>query len=120
MNKLLTILFAASIFSSCCYNKAKFEITNCSNYKIDSLFISSKQFTAANENPIYKLNKKETKNICIDMPDTYIDGCYSIGYKINGVWCYENYGYYTNGSQIEKLIKIQIFDTDSLFIDYEL
>ena len=124
MNKL-SILAILILLQSCDlggdnYDKAKFQISNKSDSHIDSLIITNHQKDKINTKVVYDLDVHETKKINIDMTDVGGDGNYNIKYKINSKWYGKSFGYFTNGSQTEELISIQIIDTDSIIIDNKL
>ncbi len=50
------------------------------------------------------------------MDEVSNDGLYGIAYKIGHIWKSRTIGYYSNGSSIEKLIKIY-FQADTLKIE---
>jgi len=109
----LIILLLAS-----CSGNAKFEITNNSDFTIDSLCIKP---SADSKQEIISIKKGETKKYTTDMskiPSS--DGHYTISYIFteNNQSKIDSFGYYTSGRSMEKLTKIEI-DNDSLYLDFE-
>ena len=101
---ILTILIGLCLISC---NKAKFQITNNLDNKIDSLYVDI-EINLKFDNYI-KLNVSETKSLQIDMDSDYGDGEYYLRYVTeNGEYNFKEFGYFTNGSQFEHLIKVDI------------
>ncbi|WP_321516158.1 hypothetical protein [Marinifilum fragile] len=102
-----------------CENKtiAKFEITNRTNDRIDSLRIVPNGYECKH---YISLLPRETKKYDCDMTNiAKVDGDYQIDYKFESSdFISETFGYYTNGYPIEKLNKIEI-KTNTLLFDAE-
>ena len=116
MNRYLICLLVLLVTACSDYNNAKFSIENKSTGKIDSLQLSNTRFNNSNEKNVISINKNETKEVELNMENVQGDGNYTIRYKQEGAWSQKHFGYFTNGSQQEKVINIQIFDADSLII----
>jgi hypothetical protein len=122
INKLIVFITFAATHQSCGffngdYHNARFEITNNSSEKIDSLFITNSHNDSVNLNHLYYLNPKQITKITIDMTNAEGDGDYNLHFKSNHNWHIKRLGYFTNGSQTEKLITIQINKNDSITIN---
>jgi len=115
--KLIFVGLIILLLASCSGN-AKFEITNNSEFTIDSLCIKP---AADSEQEYISLKKGETKKYTTNMskiPSS--DGHYTISYvfiEINENKI-DSFGYFTSGRSIEKLTKIEI-DNDSLYFEFE-
>jgi hypothetical protein len=115
MKKLINLLFCSIciISISCSPNKGKFKITNESDFKIDSLCIlpdSKKKLIA--------LKKGEHMNYEILMNKVKSDGSYIIAFKNSETneTVSQEFGYYTNGYQIEDVINIRVLN-DTILIN---
>jgi hypothetical protein len=122
LNKLIVFITLATTLQSCGffngdYDNAIFEITNNTSEKIDSLFITNSHNDSVNLSHLYYLKPKETTKITIDMTNAEGDGDYNLHFKSNHNWHIKRFGYFTNGSQTEKLITIQINENDSITIN---
>lgn len=101
----LAYFFIIAVLFSCNYNEAKFNITNNSGFEIDSLSI-----TPDSKKEFISLNKGEQTVHYIEMDDLNSDGSYFISFRNleTKATIKQRFGYYTNGSQIEKEIMITI------------
>ncbi|TGV02577.1 hypothetical protein [Flavivirga rizhaonensis] len=106
---------------SCCTDNGKFLIKNNSDFDIESLSIIPDSKTQ-----YFKIKKGDHIYINTCMNEVKSDGGYSITYKniSSGKTISNSFGYYTNGSQIEKRILILISNDgisyDSKFyLDYK-
>ena len=116
--KIFLIIVATMLFISCDSDiRAKFEITNNSEFTIDSLNIKSFDHEQTSENISIKPN--ERKIYFMDMTNLpKVDGDYLLSFKRgkNGIKEVKRFGYFTNGYQIEKLTKIKI-ESDTVIFD---
>jgi hypothetical protein len=113
------IIMLMILYSCGLNNRAKFEITNNSDYTIDSLTIRP---DINSDQEFIKIEKGQTKIYWTDMNNIpQIDGDYLISYKFqeNEIINKKRFGYYTNGYPIESVTKIKIMN-DSLYFDFEL
>jgi hypothetical protein len=100
---ILSLTVSVLIFS--CQNQAKFEITNQTSVVIDSISIfPDKSF----KEHYISLMPGETKRYTTDMSETHTDGVFAISYKFQAQTMSHYLGYYSNGNQLEKLIKIAL------------
>ena len=111
----LILLTISLMLSSCSEYTAKFEVNNKSEFEIDSIIILNHELDSKNTS-YYSLDMNEKKKIEVDMTNVSGDGNYQIRYKLDGQWYAQRFGYYTNGSQMETLITIDIVEEDSLKI----
>ncbi|GAB7089701.1 hypothetical protein [Marinifilum fragile] len=118
IHRILAIGFIIALTCSCeNKNIAKFEITNRTNDRIDSLRIVPNGYESKH---YISLLPGETKKYDCDMTNiAKVDGDYQIDYKFESSdFISETFGYYTNGYPIEKLNKIEI-KTNTLLFDAE-
>lgn len=96
--------------------KAKFEITNQTKYRIDSIIIKS--FDHSETKNYLTLEPGETKIYLLDMTNiSKVDGDYLLKYKNEKTGVYrERFGYFTNGYPLEDVTIIKI-KKDSVIID---
>ena len=102
--------------SSCDHRiKAKFEITNNSFQRIDSLVIEPNTDKA---NKYISIDPSITIKYITDMTDIVkSDGTYSLTYKMNNKIRNKIFGYYSNGNPLESLTTINI-KTDTVEFDF--
>ena len=96
-----------AILTSCTSrNEISFVIENTTKFQIDSLKIEAND----NKNAEFiSLNSMQSKKYTLDMTKIIkVDGSYNLSYKINGDQRFHNFGYYTNGSPLEKFIELKI------------
>ena len=93
------------VMTSCCTNSAKFEITNNSNSSLDSISINPDSDTQ-----FFKLEKEEIIIIKTCLSEVKVDGSYDLRYreKSTNKFYAKNFGYFSNGSQLEKKVLITI------------
>ena len=111
MRYIFLIFFITLILSitSCNdWSKGKFRLTNNTPFLIDSI-----RLMPDNQINYFSLNPNETKSYNTDMSGPGTDGLYQVGYRINQVRKSKDLGYYTNGSSVEKIIKIY-FEADTV------
>jgi len=104
--RLIPVLFVFSLlFFSCHHDEGDFVIINASDFDIDSLSI-----VPDFKNQQLSLNKNQQKKLTTNMNRVSSDGSYRIIYKNKKNDNFEDisFGYYTNGSQIEKRILVTI------------
>jgi hypothetical protein len=99
---IIVLLF---LFTSCHYNEAKFIITNNSGYTIDSLNIYPDS-----KNQYLLLNKNEKKVLYTGMDEMSTDGAFKIKFIKNNELIESGLSYFSNGSQLEKSIEINILN----------
>ena len=98
-----------------CNNKviANFEITNETDFSIDSLKIEPMVIT---DGKYISLNNNETIAYEVDMTGIVkTDGSYKLSYYLNGKTIIKDFGYYTNGYPIENLIEVTVLNDTILF-----
>ncbi len=122
MKRIRILIFLISIFfaATSCSDKieAKFEISNNSNEKLDSVNIKS--FDNSLSDKYIKIGVGETKTYFFDMSDLpKTDGSYLLSFKRGESENVESerFGYYTNGYPTEKLTKIQI-EKDTVIFEF--
>jgi len=111
---ILTLVF----FFTSCSNKvvADFEITNNTDFVIDSLKIEPMVIT---DGKYISLKPNEKTEYRADMTGiAKIDGSYRITFKQNGKLNVKDFGYYTNGYPTEKLTRIEI-ENDTINFEME-
>jgi len=93
------------LFSSCIADIGSFEIVNNSSVDLDSVSIQPDS-----KEQVVKIPKGTKLNFTINMDKVKSDGSYLLTYKNSKTTALIQYefGYYTNGSQIEKNIVITI------------
>jgi len=117
MKRNIFIFLLVLLLISCQFdNTAKFEITNLTEFKVDSINIKS-----SDQEPTefyLRLMPGEKAMYNLDMSDLpKVDGEYLLSYKIdNGIVEYERFGYFTNGYPLEEITNIFI-DIDTVIID---
>lgn len=106
--RFLILVFSLLMLISCQNeNKAKFEISNNSGNTIDS--ISIKSFDHNLNTHYLKLKHGESQTYFLDMKDIpQVDGDYLLSFRINNKVQKRRFGYFTNGSPLEQLTKIEI------------
>lgn len=117
--KLLGFAVLILLLSSCdSKTTLKFEISNDSNTRIDSLRIIPSGYES--DYFISIASNKATEYI-MDMTDIVkVDGDYQIDFiKDSNIRISKTFGYYTNGYPIEKLIQVKI-NNDTIIFDSEL
>lgn len=99
--------------------EAKFDITNESEFVIDSLNIKSSDHHQSAE--YLQLKPGESKKYYMDMTDLpKTDGDYLLSYRLMGRKVQQkSFGYYTNGYPLEEVTKINI-KSDTVIIDQVL
>ena len=115
------LIFSLLLFSSCCFDNGNFEIINKSDFDIEALSIQPDS-----KNHVIKLLKNEKTNLKTCMNQTKTDGSYTISFKnsnTNKTVSY-NFGYYSNGSQLEKKIVLvikndTILSENDIYLDYK-
>ena len=94
---------------------AKFEITNSTNLRIDSLYIRPDNF----KNHFLQIEANSKSIYYTDMTDLpKVDGAHLLSYQLNGATSKKSFGYYTNGYPSESLTRISIF-LDTVLIKQE-
>ncbi len=92
--------------------EAHFEITNSTNFLIDSLKIDPND----NRNSYIQLKPYSTVIYKVDMTNTpKTDGCYFLTFKHNKIYRDSMFGYFSNGIPMGNLTRINIL-TDSIII----
>ena len=108
------IILLATLSACTQKNEITIDIKNSTEVRIDSLQIQ------ANENrndQFISLEANERKKYILDMTNIIkVDGSYNMTYLINGIRKYHNFGYYTNGSPLERLVEIKFF-SDTIRIE---
>lgn len=99
---ILVLLFA---ITSCHYNQAKFIITNNSDFKIDSLNI----YPDSKNQHIF-LNQGEKVVLYTGMDKISTDGVFIMKFRNNNKFFESGLSYFSNGSQLEKNIEINILN----------
>lgn len=101
------------LFASCSANEGRFNISNESSFNIDSLTI-----IPDSKNKFVSLKKGEKIEYITQMNAAKSDGSYWIYFKKPNAYesIFQNFGYYTNGSQIEDVINIRILN-DTILIE---
>ena len=111
-----TIIVASMAFLISCQRevKAKFEITNNTDNVIDSINIRSFDNES---NPNYlRLTSGQCQTYWLDMTNLpKVDGDYLLTYK-GYMYKTIRFGYFSNGSPMEKVIKIKI-ENDTVIIE---
>jgi hypothetical protein len=103
--KVSVIALCISFMSCEDWSHGKFEITNSTSSVIESISIQPDRKSAR----FISLKPNETKQYVTDMSGPAgVDGAYSICYKLNATSHIKQFGYYSNGASLEKLIKITI------------
>ena len=117
--KLLGLAVLILLLASCdSKTTLRFEISNDSNTRIDSLRLIPSGY----ESDYYiSIAPNMTKEYIMDMTDiAKVDGDYQIDYIKNlNMRISKTFGYYTNGYPIESLIKVSI-KPDTILFDSEL
>lgn len=115
MKSKTIILLGISCMLSCSSNEGKFQITNESDFDLDSLSIlpDSNKLTI-------KIEKGESLKHRINMNEAKTDGSYFISFKNveTNKTISRGFGYYTNGYQTEDIINIKILN-DTILINSE-
>ena len=117
MKRNIFILLLISSLISCQFeNTAKFEITNLTEFKVDSINIKSSNHESSADFINLAPGEKEFYNMDMSkLPK--VDGDYRLSYKMgNGMIKYERFGYFTNGYPLEEITNIFI-DLDTVIID---
>ncbi|WP_282040660.1 hypothetical protein [Winogradskyella flava] len=114
MKRIENIFFiiTLTVIFSCSHNEGHFNISNESDFHIDSLSIapdSNKQ--------IVTIKKGESLDLDIKMNEVKSDGSYFISFKnsMTNEIVSKAFGYYTNGYQVEDKINIKILN-DTILI----
>ena len=107
-------ILTLSIFIASCndWSQGKFEITNNTSKELDSIYIQPDRSLRKH---FLSLKPHETKYYVTDMGGEGTDGAYTIYYKQNSALRSQIFGYYTNGSSMEKLTKVTIMPDTILF-----
>ncbi len=112
---ILGVLLITLNLISCDYETiADFEIKNNTGFKIDSLKIEPNINKTQQYISLHKGDKIKYKCNMTSIPK--VDGAYKISFLINGKYKSEIFGYYTNGSPLEKITKIKI-ERDTIIIN---
>jgi hypothetical protein len=118
---LAAVIIIGIFFLSCksssrySYNTGEFQISNFTPEVIDSISISPDRKLGKN---FIRLNPRESSQYRTDMSGRAMsDGAFKINFKIRDTHRSEIFGYYSNGSFLEKLIRINI-STDSITYEY--
>ncbi len=116
MKKNIIGILIFSLILTSCSNKvvADFEITNNTEFNIDSLNIEPNISDIGKYISPKKGEKVEYKSDMTTIPKT--DGDYQISFLMNGVNKKQVFGYYTNGYPLERITKIKI-EKDTILID---
>jgi PBP1b-binding outer membrane lipoprotein LpoB len=116
-NIIIRILIFILILNSCDNRViADFEVTNTTEFKIDSLKIEP---MVISDGQYISLKPIETVKYKADMTGiAKADGSYRLSYKQNGELIITDFGYYTNGYPTEKLTRIKI-EVDTVKFDAE-
>lgn len=114
INKCLFIVFSILIMFSSCANKVNmnFEITNNTAQEIDYLSVEPNNNI---ENKFIKIGSQQTVSYVTDISHIKSDGHYTLIYKRNNQIKKKEFGYFTNGIPLEKLIQINIKNDTVLF-----
>lgn len=108
--KIIIVVIILSIigiylFTKNSKTKAKFEITNLTNQRIDSLSILPNN----NKNNFLNIEANSKSMYNIDMTDfPKADGAYTLFYLKNGNKIKNDFGYYSNGIPLESITRILI------------
>ena len=107
LSTMIYILALLFLVLSCDADKSKFTITNESDFNIDSLSISPDA-----QSKMISIKKGETIEHNINMKMVNTDGTYRLSFKneSTGQTITRAFGYYTNGNQIEDIIKVRILN----------
>ena len=108
----MTCIFFASCRDG---SKAKFEITNNTSANLDSVFIEQNIST---ECKYISIPAGALVKYVSFMGKGLPDGAYQLNFKISSIQKREVFGYYANGSSMEKLTKIQIMPDTILIRQY--
>lgn len=118
MGKTIILLTVLCIVFSCSFgDNAEFKITNSSNERIDSISIKTSEESIFDS--FISIESGETSEYYIDMTDLpTVEGQYSLSFKRASSDSFEikDFGYFTNGNPLEKLIRIFI-EQDSVRIE---
>ena len=121
MDKKAILIFVMFLFVSIFYScdrsvGVNFLLSNNTNAQIDPIQIEP-NVDVAGMIPI--LRPGETNELETDMTNIpRVDGAYTIRYLIDGEKKRHQFGYYTNGTPLEKSIKINI-EQDTLLIEFD-
>ncbi|NRB84828.1 MAG: hypothetical protein HRU49_13820 [Winogradskyella sp.] len=110
MKRHITTIYILALFLlvfSCDLDKGQFTISNESDFDIEALSI-----TPDADNRMISLKKGETIEHNINMKMVNTDGTYRLSFKneSTGQTITRAFGYYTNGNQIEDIIKVRILN----------
>ena len=108
--KIIIVIIILCIIGNYLYTNtsktiAKFEITNLTNQRIDSLYILPDN----NKNNFLNIEANSKSMYNIDMTDfPKADGSYTLFYMKKGNKIKNHFGYYSNGFPLESLTRILI------------
>ncbi|MBC7936807.1 MAG: hypothetical protein H7Y86_15780 [Rhizobacter sp.] len=108
----LTLWICTLLLLSACKNQGKFEITNSTGKLVDSFYIMPDKRSGNN---FIKLNPGEKSLYKTDMSNESSDGTFMLHYKTKSGGRFSDFGYYTNGAFLEKIIRIDIQPDTVLF-----
>ncbi len=109
---IILISLMGTFCTSCGKKKAQFEITNDSNFNIDSLRIETHLMDTTN---LISLKPGQTIKYATSMDGVGGDGAYYLWYHLNSKQNFLQFGYYTNGAQFEESTQIRISKDTVLF-----
>lgn len=106
------ILALSFLVLSCNADKGRFTISNESNFDIEALSILPDA-----DNKMIRLKKGETVEHDINMTMVNTDGTYRLSFKneSTGQTITQDFGYYTNGYQVEENMNIRILNDTIVF-----
>ena len=110
----ISIVSLCALLTSCeDWSHGKFEITNDTSVELDSINILPDR---AYGRHFISLKPDETKSYVTDMGGPgATDGAYHLQYKIKSTVKFQIFGYYSNGSSLEKRTKVIIMPDTVLF-----
>ncbi|MUU79666.1 hypothetical protein [Winogradskyella endarachnes] len=112
LKNIIVYSLALVLLLSCSFNEGNFTVINKSDFKIDSLSIQPDS-----KHQMFSLDKNESITVNTNMNSVDIDGSYIISFKRdNKTMTEKQFGYYTNGYQIEDIINITVLN-DTILIN---
>jgi len=129
MKKKIFAFFSLFLITACSVNNNEviFEIKNNSNNDIKNVEILASEETCSTKNYKEIISQNSKEKLILDF--SYIknsecshptsDGAYIFTYKIDDETFEKRFGYYTNGTPLDKKVEIEIKEDNQIFINGE-